>query len=65
MTAFAVIRVNGDDQDTHAGRDVAEALELAQPDPADTVEVQFVHAATAALARLLPDRACWVRWRSR
>lgn len=35
---FIVIRVNGDDSDTHAARTLEEAMGLALPDPEDTVE---------------------------
>lgn len=65
MSRFAVVRINRDSSDTHAGVDVAEAIERAQPDSGDVVEIQFVEAADAGAARLAGKPGAWVRWESR
>mgnify|MGYP001561466659 CR=1 FL=1 len=56
---FVVVRVDGDDRDTHAGKDLDEALALAAPDSGSTVEQMTVEAPDAGAARLQTEGAAW------
>jgi hypothetical protein len=49
---FTVVRVNGDNSDTHAGRSFEQAMSLAQPDRGARVDVFRVCAGDAGEARL-------------
>lgn len=59
MNIFRVVRVNGDPADTHAGRTLEEALELAMPDEGDRLEHATVHARDAGAARLTEPTHGW------
>jgi hypothetical protein len=50
---FTVIRVNGDDKDTHAGRNFEAALRAAQPDRGSKLDVFVTCARDAGEARIL------------
>lgn len=50
---FFVVRVNGDETDTAAGKTIEEAVEAAMPDATDTLEVGEVEAMDAGAARLM------------
>jgi hypothetical protein len=49
---FTVLRVNGDDHDTHAGRSFEAALRSAQPDRGSKIDVFVACARDAGAARL-------------
>jgi hypothetical protein len=49
---FTVLRVDGDDRDTHAGRNFERALKLASPDRGSKVDVFVTCARDGAEARL-------------
>lgn len=49
---FTVVRVNGDPYDSHVGRSLEAALDLALPDRGATVEVFRTCAAEAGEARM-------------
>jgi hypothetical protein len=50
---FWVVRVNGDNKDTYAASTKEKAIELAQADEYDNVEVRTVEAPDAGAARLM------------
>jgi hypothetical protein len=49
---FTVIRVGGDNSDTHSGRSFEQAMRLAQPDRGTRIDVFRVCAGDAGEARL-------------
>jgi hypothetical protein len=49
---YTVLRVDGDDFDTHAGRNFEKALRLASPDRGSKVDVFVTCARSGAEARL-------------
>jgi hypothetical protein len=49
---YTVLRVDGDDKDTHAGRNFEKALRYAQPDRGSKVDVFVTCAYNTAEARL-------------
>ena len=49
---FTVLRVNGDDYDTHAGRGFEQALRAAQPERGSRVDVFVTCARDAGEARM-------------
>lgn len=51
---YVVMRVNGDNIDTHAALDARAAYELANPDKGDTVEWTLVESSDAGAARCMP-----------
>jgi hypothetical protein len=51
QTRFTLIRVNGDDLDSHAARSFEQALRLAQPDRGAKLDVYAVCATDPAEAR--------------
>lgn len=53
VQTFHVIRVNRDKKDIFAATTLDEAMDLANPDPKDTVETSMVRAKDAGEARLL------------
>ena len=53
MARYVVVRINGSDGDTFAAASLGEALESAQRDPGDKVQVCVVQASDAGAARLM------------
>jgi hypothetical protein len=58
---YTVLRVNGDDRDTHAGRNFEKALRLASPDRGSKVDVFVTCARDAGAARLAFRRGKFVK----
>jgi hypothetical protein len=58
---FTVLRVDGDDRDTHAGRNFEKALKLASPDRGSKVDVFVTCARNAGEARLAFKRGAFVK----
>lgn len=58
---FTVLRVDGDDRDTHAGRNFEKALRLASPDRGSKIDVFVTCAYNAGDARLMFKRGKLVK----
>lgn len=56
---YVLVRVNGDNDDVHAGSSVTHALQAARPDPGAKLEVAKVSAANAIAAAAQARGAAW------
>lgn len=61
LPTFYVVRVNGDDLDTHAAKTLEEALERAAPDDDARIDFTTVQATDAGAARLMQPET-WQRY---